>query len=125
MTPDSNPWTVIDLESLPAVPCPCGLARRGLQECTTFPGTIHRTTITQDAQKHWHQRMTETYYILQCSSGAAMELDDQLLPVRPGMCIVIPPGITHRAIGQMEILNIVLPKFDPQDEFLVDTGSGG
>jgi len=54
-----------------------------------------------------------------------MELDDQLLPVRPGMCIVIPPGVTHRAIGQMEILNIVLPKFDPQDEFLVDTASSG
>jgi hypothetical protein len=125
MLPAPTPWTITDLESLPAVPCPCGLARRGLQDCTTFPGTIHRTTITRQAQKHWHRTMTETYYILECSSDAAMELDDQLLPVRPGMCIVIPPGITHRAIGQMEILNIVLPKFDPQDEFLVDTGSGG
>jgi mannose-6-phosphate isomerase-like protein (cupin superfamily) len=68
--------------------------------------------------------MTETYYILECSSDAALELDDQLLPIRPGMCIVIPPGVTHRAIGQMEILNIVLPKFDPDDEFLVDASSG-
>ena len=125
MPPAPTPWTVTDLESLPAVPCPCGMARRGLQECTTFPGTIHRNTITRKAQKHWNRKMTETYYILECSSDAAMELDDQLLPVRPGMCIVIPPGVTHRAIGQMEILNIVLPKFDPQDEFLVDTASSG
>jgi mannose-6-phosphate isomerase-like protein (cupin superfamily) len=69
--------------------------------------------------------MTETYYILECSNDAAMELDDQLLPVRPGMCIVIPPGVIHRAIGRMEILNIVLPKFDPEDEFLVDAPCGG
>jgi len=32
------------------------------------------------------------------------------------MCILIPPGVRHRAIGQMKIINIVIPKFDPADE---------
>jgi mannose-6-phosphate isomerase-like protein (cupin superfamily) len=47
-----------------------------------------------------------------------MQLDDQLIPLRQGMCIMIPPGVRHRAIGKMKILNIVIPKFDPADEFL-------
>jgi hypothetical protein len=30
-----------------------------------------------------------------------------------------PPGVVHRAIGKMTVLNIVYPKFDPADEWLV------
>jgi len=33
------------------------------------------------------------------------------------MCIVIKPGVRHRAIGRMTVLNIVIPKFDPTDEW--------
>lgn len=47
-----------------------------------------------------------------------MQLDDDLVPVRPGMCIVIPPGVGHRAVGRMRVVIFVLPKFDPADEWL-------
>ena len=46
-----------------------------------------------------------------------MQLDDEIVPVSPGKCIVIPPGVKHRAIGQMKVLIMVLPKFDPQDRW--------
>jgi mannose-6-phosphate isomerase-like protein (cupin superfamily) len=36
--------------------------------------------------------------------------------LRTGMCIRIPPGVRHRAIGTMKIINFVIPKFDPADE---------
>jgi len=53
-----------------------------------------------------------------------MQLDDELIPVKAGVCIVIPPGVVHRAVGNMKVLIVVLPKFDPADEFLVDEASG-
>jgi mannose-6-phosphate isomerase-like protein (cupin superfamily) len=58
---------------------------------------------------------------VECEPSAALELDGRLVPVRPGLCIVIPPGVVHRAVGRMTILNIVFPKFDPSDEVLVES----
>jgi len=46
-----------------------------------------------------------------------MELNGELLDVRPGMCVVIPPGVRHRTIGMMKVLIAVLPEFDPDDEW--------
>jgi mannose-6-phosphate isomerase-like protein (cupin superfamily) len=119
MAADSH-WTVVDFGQLPAVPCPCGTSRRALLDTPAFPGTIHRTEIDVDAKPHFHRRLTETYYILQCDADAQIELDGTRLAIHPGMCVVIPPGVVHRAVGRMSILNIVFPKFDPTDEVLVD-----
>jgi mannose-6-phosphate isomerase-like protein (cupin superfamily) len=44
-------------------------------------------------------------------------LDDDLVPVKQGMCILIRPGVRHRAVGRMKVLIVVLPKFDPTDEW--------
>jgi mannose-6-phosphate isomerase-like protein (cupin superfamily) len=46
-----------------------------------------------------------------------MQLDDEQVPVAPGKCILIPPGVRHRALGKMTVLVIVFPKFDPTDEW--------
>lgn len=46
-----------------------------------------------------------------------MELDGQRLPIGVGQCVLIPPGVRHRAIGNMTVLVIVYPKFDPRDEW--------
>lgn len=111
-------WRMVDFPQLPGVPCPCGTARRAFADVPAFPGTIHMTSISADAALHYHKRLTETYYFLECGPGASMQLDDEIIPVTPGMCIMIPPGVRHRAIGEMKILNIVFPKFDPTDEFV-------
>jgi len=108
---------IVDFESIPGVPCPCGMARRAFSEIVDFPATIHQTEISSEARSHYHLKLTETYYIIQCDARAMIELDGEQVPVRPGMCILIPPGVRHRAIGKMKILNIVLPKFDPCDEY--------
>ena len=64
------------------------------------------------------RRLTETYYFLECDSDAKMQLDEELIPVHNGMCIMIRPGVRHRAVGKMKVLIVVLPKFDPADEWL-------
>lgn len=107
---------IVDFEAIPGVPCPCGVARRAFAEIAEFPGTVHLTEISIDARTHYHKTLTETYYIIECQENAALELDDQRVPLKPGMCIQIPPGVRHRAVGEMKILNIVFPKFDPADE---------
>jgi mannose-6-phosphate isomerase-like protein (cupin superfamily) len=112
-------WRIVDLSQLPGVPCPCGTARRAFGDVADYPATIHLTEICEEAQAHYHRTHTETYYILECGPDARMELDGEQIPIKPGMCILIPPGVRHRAVGKMKILNIVIPKFDPEDEVLV------
>jgi len=111
-------YQVADFAEIPGVECPCGTARRAFAGVEEFPGTIHVTEISADARLHYHKRLTETYYFLECDEDAKMQLDDELIPVHPGRCIVIPPGIRHRAVGKMKVLIVVLPEFDPEDEWL-------
>jgi mannose-6-phosphate isomerase-like protein (cupin superfamily) len=116
----SRAYRVVDFAEVPGVPCPCGTARRAFAEVPEYPGTIHVTEISLDAKLHHHRKLTETYYILECEAGARMQLDDDMIPLRPGVCVMIPPGVKHRAIGRMKVLIVVLPKFDPLDEWLDD-----
>lgn len=114
----------VEFDELPGVSCPCGTARRAFVDVSPelFPGTIHRTQISTDAKPHYHRRLTETYYILECEPDAKMRLDDEMVPIRVGTCILIPPGVVHSAVGRMTVLIVVFPKFDPSDEVIVDEG---
>lgn len=115
-SPRTRRYRVVDFAEIPGVPCPCGTARRAFAEVADYPATIHVTDIADDARVHYHKSHTETYFILECEPDAAIQLDDEVVPVRAGTCVLIPPGVRHRAIGQMRIINIVIPKFDPADE---------
>ena len=46
-----------------------------------------------------------------------MELDGELVPVRPMTGILIQSGCRHRAVGKMRIAIIPIPAFDPKDEW--------
>jgi mannose-6-phosphate isomerase-like protein (cupin superfamily) len=113
-------YRLIDFDALPGKACPCGTARRALADVADYPATIHRTEISVNARLHYHRRLTETYYVLECEPDARMQLDDDVIPVRPGTCVFIPPGVRHRALGKMTVLIFVIPKFDPCDEVVVD-----
>lgn len=124
MTPDpdathcSGPgYEIVDFNQLQAVDCPCGQARRALADVPDFPATIHVTQIEEDARLHFHKRLTEVYYFLECEPDAQIQLGPDRLAVHPGMCVMIRPGTRHRAIGRMKVLIVVWPKFDPDDEW--------
>lgn len=110
-------WRRVDFAEIDGVPCPCGTARRAFAEVPEFPGTLHVTEIAADARLHYHREHTETYYVLECEPDAAMQLDDEIVPIRVGTSIVIPPGVRHRAIGTMTVLIVCVPEFDPTDEW--------
>jgi len=117
MTDGSKGYEIVDFAQLPGVACPCGTARRAFADIADFPGTVHVTEISTDARLHYHKKLNETYYVLECHDGARLQLDDESIPVHPGMCVMIRPGVRHRAVGQMKVLIVVLPKFDPTDEW--------
>ena len=83
-TATAAPYELVDFAALPGTPCPCGTARRAFTDVEDYPGTIHVTEIALDNQLHYHKRLTETYYFLECEPGAQMQLDSEVLDVRPG-----------------------------------------
>jgi mannose-6-phosphate isomerase-like protein (cupin superfamily) len=107
----------VNFAEIAAVDCPCGSARRAFGDVPDFPGTVHVTEISADAVVHYHRRLTETYYFLECAPDAQMQLNDDLVAVKPGMCVMIRPGTRHRAVGKMKVLIVCLPKFDAADEW--------
>ena len=115
-------YEIVDFSNIEGVACPCGTARRAFADVEDFPGTIHVTEISADARLHYHKRLTETYYFLDCGPDARMQLDDEIIDVHPGTCVLIRPGVRHRALGRMRVLIVVLPKFDPDDEWFDSTG---
>lgn len=108
---------VVDVNGLDPARCPCGWARRAFADVPGAPASVHRVEIETDVRVHYHRAHTEIYYVLECAEGAAVELDGEPLPVKPGSAVLIPPGTRHRAVGRMTILNLVVPPFDPSDEW--------
>ncbi len=117
MTKTQAQPVIVDFQEIAGVTCPCGIARRAFTEVDAFPATVHVTQISVDATAHYHKRLTEVYYFLECGADAAMELDRRIVPVKPGMAILIPPEVRHRAVGEMKVLIVAQPKFDPADEW--------
>ena len=107
-------YHVAQLDTLAPVPCPCGHARRAFAESGSA-ASVHLVDISTDARTHYHKRMTEIYLILE--GEGHLELDGQLVPVKPMTAVYIRPGCRHRAVGKMKIVNIPIPAFDPADEF--------
>ena len=114
------PYEFADFADIKPTPCPCGEAKRAFYEAEDWPMTLHVTEISVDAKLHYHERTTETYYFLECDADAKMQLNDDFVPVHAGMSVLIRPKTRHRAIGKMKVLIVVHPKFDPNDEFVVD-----
>ncbi len=86
-------------------------------EVESVPYSLHITQIEATAKTHFHKSLTETYFILEAEEGAHLELDGERVPAEPNKAFVIHPGTRHRAVGNMKVLIIASPKFDPADEW--------
>ena len=97
--------------------CPCGASQRILTVNDSPAASLHVVTIKADSQAHYHKHTAEYYFVL--SGEGEMHLDGDIVPVRAGHTISIPPGVKHCARGNLKIVNVVVPPFDPADEYLV------
>ena len=108
-------YEVTQLDAVPPTACPCGQARRAFADPARSVASVHLVDISADARTHYHKRMTEIYLVLE--GEGHLELDGERVPVKPMTAVYIKPGCRHRAVGQMRIINIPVPAFDPADEF--------
>ena len=108
-------FMIAQLDEVPATPCPCGFSRRAFMTPDNEVATIHLVDIQKDARIHYHRKMTEIYLVLEGTGH--IELDGELYPVKPMTTIFIKPGCRHRAVGQLKIINVPVPAFDPEDEW--------
>lgn len=104
------------LDEIPAIPCPCGTTRRAYLDGASGIASVHEVDVQQGAVAHHHRRQTEIYVVL--DGEGFVELDGQKVPARPGTVVLIRPGCEHRAIGPLRLINVVIPAFDPNDEWL-------
>jgi mannose-6-phosphate isomerase-like protein (cupin superfamily) len=115
MTTVTKNYEIAQLDEIKGVDCPCGSSRRAFAHPDNSVATLHVVDISQDAKTHYHKKLTEIYYFLE--GEGHMELDGELIPVRPMTSILIKPGCRHRAVGKLRVLVIPIPAFDPSDEW--------
>lgn len=108
-------YVLTDFQQIPGVPCPCGTSRRAYIAESNGEVSFHVVDIKIDAQLHYHKSHTEIYYIL--AGEGHLELDGDKVPVQPGISVLIKPGCRHRACGQLKVINVSMPAFDPADEY--------
>ncbi len=108
------------LHDTPPVPCPCGTAYRVVRGADGAPASVHFVDVKTDSERHYHRTFTEIYTCLE--GTGVLEIDEQAVPLVPGVVAVIPPGARHRARpgteGTLRILNVVVPPFAEGDEWL-------
>lgn len=108
-------YQVEQLDEIPAKTCPCGQSRRAFAESKDGVASIHLVDIDRDAKTHYHKKLHEIYLILE--GEGHLELDGEMVPVKPMTTVMIKPGCRHRAVGNLKIVNIPVPSFDPDDEW--------
>ena len=112
---ESN-YQIADFTDIEPVPCPCGLTRRAFMNEENSVASMHLVEIKEDSETHYHKNMTEIYHVLE--GEGKIELDGRSYPLSPGVSVLIKPGCRHRARGAgLKILNVPIPKFDPEDEW--------
>jgi len=92
----------------------CGFRKRIISSVDTPLNSVSYLHIT-DSKGHYHKGITEFYYVL--SGRGNMELDEDTVELEEGILIMIPPGVRHRAYGDIRTLVICNPAFDPEDQF--------
>lgn len=104
-----------DFDALEPTRCPCGWSKRAFATPDNTTATMHVVKIEEDSKVHYHKKMTEIYFVLE--GEGHIELDGEKHPLKPMTSVFIKPGCRHRAVGNLKIINVPIPAFDPEDEY--------
>ena len=108
-------YMVRKADQVEGVQCSCATSRRAITGQDNDVASVHVTDISRDSQVHWHKNLTEIYYVLE--GEGILELNGDVIPASPGTTALIQPGTRHRARGDLRIVVVVIPRFDPADEY--------
>ena len=104
----------ISFADLEPISCPCGTTKRAFAELPERDASVHFLNVSKDAKVHYHNTFSEFYTILE--GEGFIELDGEMVPVKPYDTVKICKGTRHRAVGELTILNVCVPTFDTNDE---------
>jgi mannose-6-phosphate isomerase-like protein (cupin superfamily) len=65
------------------------------------------------AKQHLHQSFDEFYYVER--GRGRLRVGDRIFEVKEGDLVYIPKGSWHQAEGELELIVISHPGFDPED----------
>lgn len=108
-------YAAVDFAEILSVECPCGMSRRAFIEESQNVMSFHVVEIKKNAHLHYHKEHIEVYYVLE--GTGFLEVDGELVVLQPGKSVLIQKSCRHRAIGDLKIVNVSIPAFDPNDEW--------
>src|SRR5471032_1320390 len=85
----------------------CGQIRCLVEAKDMAAAEVHHVEIG-NAKLHYHAKTDEFYYVI--SGHGTMILDDEEMELHPGVVIYIPRGIKHKAVGELTVLTICIPR---------------
>ncbi len=57
---------------------------------------------------HYHARTDEFYYVI--DGQGTMILDDTTIELHRGVVVYVPRGVRHKAIGDLTVLTVCIPR---------------
>ena len=85
----------------------CGDIRCLITEDDLAAAEVQRVEIP-DAKLHYHEGTDEIYYII--DGKGILLLDDEEVEVHKGVVVYVPRGVRHKAIGQLTVLTVCIPR---------------
>jgi mannose-6-phosphate isomerase-like protein (cupin superfamily) len=85
----------------------CGQIRPLVEASDGAAAEVHHVEINH-AKLHYHARTDEFYYII--DGEGTMVLDDEQIPVHKGMVVYVPRGTRHKAVGNLVVLTVCIPR---------------
>lgn len=85
----------------------CGQIRPLIEEQDGAAAEVHHVKIDQ-AKRHYHAQTDEIYYII--AGEGIMVLDDDEIDVHAGVVVYVPRGTRHKAVGDLTVLTVCIPR---------------
>ncbi len=96
------------LKETPSEKGSCGIRKRLItqEDCRMLAFSHLKIS---DAQKHYHEKTTEFYYVLK--GKGELKVDEKVIQLEEGTIAMIKPGAAHQAIshGELEVLIAAVP----------------
>nr|VFK12819.1 MAG: Mannose-6-phosphate isomerase, cupin superfamily [Candidatus Kentron sp. LPFa] len=97
---------ITNIQDIEQVRGHCGVIRR----MTTDEPARFIHLLVNDAERHYHKKTTEYYYVLH--GEGSIYLDGEIHAIEKGDLVTIPPGTVHNAIerdGPLEVMVVEVP----------------
>ena len=85
----------------------CGEIRCLVVEQDGAAAEVHQVKI-HDAKMHYHAQTDEFYYVI--DGQGTMTLDDTEIELHQGVVVYVPRGIKHKAVGNLTVLTVCIPR---------------